>query len=266
MALRWSVVIPYYNEAAFLPKTVASLVAQTVRPLQLVFVDNASTDGSTTIIKSIMSNHPDVESVYLHEPAPGQINALQAGLAHVTSEFVATCDADTFYPAHYLALCTAIFDATAPSTVAVMAFGLNNAPEGAREVFQRYIYAYIICPLLKYQCHTGGYGQTFRADVLKAAGGYSVLRWRYILSDHEVMNRVFRFGESAYHPDLWCITSDRRTASVQTRWSLTERILYHATPHRLKDWFFYSFLEKRFAARQLDITNLRLERAWETGR
>ncbi len=265
MALRWSVIIPYYNEADFLPKTVASLVAQTVRPLQLIFVDNASTDNSTAIIQSMMIDHHDIEAIYLHEPQPGQISAMQTGLAHVTTEFVATCDADTFYPPHYLKLSTAIFDATVETTVAVMAFGLNQGPERMREIFHRYIYAYVICPLLKYQCHTGGYGQTFRTSVLKTVGGYSTQHWRYILSDHEIMNRMFRFGESAYHPDLWCITSNRRTASVQTRWSLVERILYHVTPHALKDWFFYSYLEKRFAARQLDITNLRLERAWESG-
>lgn len=41
-----SIVIPVYNRAAVVTRTLDSVFAQTARPLQLILVDNASTDGS----------------------------------------------------------------------------------------------------------------------------------------------------------------------------------------------------------------------------
>lgn len=263
MALRWSVVIPYYNEAGFLSKTVESLVAQTLRPLQLVFVDNASTDGSTDIIRAIMAAHPDIDAVYVNEPQPGQIHALQAGLARVKTEFVATCDADTMYPPHYLALCDAEFARHGLQTVAMMALGLKDPEHSFKSLIKRGFYPLVVAPVLRKQCHTGGYGHAFRTEALKTAGGYGTDKWRYVLFDHELMHRVFGQGMSRYHRNLYCTSSDRRTASADTRWSLYERVLYHLIPFQFKDWFFYSFLQKRFAARQMEGTNLRFERAWE---
>ena len=263
MAIRWSVVVPYYNEVHFLPKTVASLVGQTLRPLQLIFVDNGSTDGSTACVMAQMAAHQDVDVLYLNEPRPGKINALETGLAHVTTDFVATCDADTEYPPHYLSLCQSEFTRLGGGTVAMMALGLSGSPHSARAHLKRWLYPSVIAPLLSKQCHTGGYGQTFRTAALHAVGGYGSHIWHHVLEDHEVINRILRHGKSHYHKNLWCITSDRRTASISTRWSLFERLLYHATPFAMKDWFFYSFLKKRFTHRHMDGINLRLERAWE---
>lgn len=263
MTTRWSVVLPYYNEAKFLPQTLAALTAQTYRPFRLILVDNASTDNSTELAKDFAARHPSIDILFVHEPQPGKIHALEAGLRHVDSEFVALCDADTYYPPHYLGLCDQLFATSSNDVVAVMALGLSEDATRWRERFRRYFYSYIVSRILKYQCHTGGYGQAFRVQALMAAGGYSMTLWPFVLEDHEIMNRVFRFGHSLYHRDLWCISSNRRTEHSKTSWSLPERLMYHLMPYRWKDWFFYTFLKARFAARQLNSINLRIQRAWE---
>ena len=58
MTPRWTFVIAYYNEADFLPATLAALAAQTV-PFRLVLVDNGSTDGSDAIARAFAT--PGVE-------------------------------------------------------------------------------------------------------------------------------------------------------------------------------------------------------------
>ena len=263
MSAGWSVVIPYYNEASFLPQTLASITAQTKRPGQLILVDNASTDGSAEIARAFMAQHPDIITHFLTEPRPGQVNALEAGIAAVTTEFVAICDADTWYPPHHLALADAQFHRAGPRTVAVMSLGLAGDPHGLRALTRRWLYAHVVSRLLRYQCHTGGYGHAFRTAALKEAGGYTTEQWSFVLFDHELMHRIFSVGGARYHANLWCVSSDRRKDSASTRWSLIERVLYHATPFTLKDWFFYSFLQQRFAARNLSGLNLRDERAWD---
>jgi hypothetical protein len=124
------------------------------------------------------------------------------------------------------------------------------------------VYPRIIARLLPRQCHTGGYAQSFRTEALRRAGGFSETLWPYVLLDHEVMQRVFKHGAARYHSDHWCQPSPRRADRRNVRWTLAERLLYHATPFALKDWYFYRFLGPRLAARKLGHVNLR-DKSWE---
>ena len=54
-APQWSVVVPYFNEKDYLPATLASLLAQELKPFQVILVDNASTDGSAEVCKKILA-------------------------------------------------------------------------------------------------------------------------------------------------------------------------------------------------------------------
>lgn len=256
----WSVVLPYYNESAYLQSTLDSLFAQEFRAVRLILVDNASTDGSGELAKGIAAAHPEIETVHLHEPRPGKIHALECGLARVETPFVAFCDADTFYPAHYLRRCDEIFAAAGTQVVAVMAMDLPPEHEGPAARRKR-AKVMAVSRLLSKQTHTGGFGQSFRTDVLRKAGGFSAALWPFVLEDHEIMQRVFKFGASRYAPDLWCVPSPRRGDRSGVGWTLGEQALYHLTPFALKDWFFYRFLKKRFAARALDNSKLR-QKSW----
>ena len=243
-----------------LPATLASLRAQDLRPFQLILVDNASNDGSSDLCRAALADCIGITPIYLHEPRPGKIHALECGFARADTEFVAFCDADTFYPPHYLKRCAEVFDAQAQDVVAVMATDLRAAPrEGAAR--RRQWKTQLVARLLSRQAHTGGFGQTFRTETLRKAGGFSAQLWPFVLEDHEVMQRVFKIGRARYDFDLWCIPSQRRSDRAGVNWTLWERALYHAVPFALKDWFFYSFLHRRFTARKLGQLNLR-EKTW----
>ncbi len=261
MSPSWSLVLAYYNEAAFLPQTLAAIAAQTYPSFTLVLIDNASSDGSADIARATMARFPDVDVRYLHESKPGQLNALETGLATVTTEFVAFCDADTFYPPHYLTVANRLLTTTNEKTIAALAFGIEGDPAATR--YRRRLYANIIARILRFQAHDGGFGYCFRTAALNQAGGYALRHWPHVLADHELMNRVFRIGDAVYDPDLWCKPSDRRPDSPNTRWSLFERILYHATPFAMKDWYFYRFLGPRFERRRMSALNYRTDRVWE---
>jgi len=260
--MRWSVAVPYFNEAAVIAAMLRSIGEQSRRDFRLILVDNGSTDGSGGVCRETMAAYPDIEVNYLREPRPGQVHALRRGLAAVRSEFVAICDADTFYPPEYLARATEIYDAGGPERVAVMGYlrgGGEPGSFGDRFNTWHWLTAAKVWPQ---QNHTSGAGHTFRTPPLREAGGYDPAIWPYVLKDHELMSRVLRLGHQAYDRDLWCVSSPRRTDRKSVRWTLGERLLYHFLPIRDKRTFFHGFLKRRFEARgQLD-TNLR-ERAWE---
>lgn len=254
--MRWSIVIPVYNEADFLPRTLRSVVNQTL-PFNLIIVDNGSNDGCIDAAQKQLAAYRG-KVTFLHEERPGQVHALRAGINAVDTEFAAICDADTFYPPHYLATAAAVFDAKGPSFVAVCAYlrrgrGLRASASMAHQLLASHIWPH--------QNHTSGAAQMFRTSDLRAVGGYDPSLWPYVLKDHELMHRVLMRGRQAYHPQLWCVTSDRRADRTSVRWTLAERIRYHLTPATRQHDFFYRFLAGKFEARGQQDTVLR-ERNW----
>lgn len=254
--MRWSIVIPVYNEAHFLPQTLTSVLAQTAA-FDLIIVDNGSTDSCIDNARKQLAAHPG-KVTFLHEPRPGQVYALQTGIAAVDTEFTAICDADTYYPRHYLAAATSMFDTKGKEYVAACAYlrreGLFN---GLMSMMHRLLAARI----LPHQNHTSGAAQTFRTSALHAAGGYDPALWPYVLKDHELMHRVLKQGRQIYHSNFWCTTSDRRTDRRNVRWTLAERVIYHLTSRARQHDFFYRFLANRFDARGQRDTVLR-DRNW----
>jgi glycosyltransferase involved in cell wall biosynthesis len=255
--MRWSVVMPVYNEAAYLPRALASLAAQT-RKFRLIVVDNGSTDGSGDIARRLLARF-GLDGIVVAESKPGPVPALARGMREVRSEFVATCDADTTYPRHYLAVAERLLDEKADAAVA-SAYYLAPAASWPRRIASA-VYQLAVNLLLPRQAHTGGAGQCFRVAALDAAGGYDASVWPYVLADHEIINRVLRHGRQVWHRTFWCLPSDRRGDLNAVRWSLAERLLYHATPFALQDRYFRDFLSKRLASRGLDSARLR-ERDW----
>ncbi|MFT3977316.1 MAG: hypothetical protein QM688_09415 [Sphingomonas bacterium] len=81
-----------------------------------------------------------------------------------------------------------------------------------------------------------------------------------MLEDHEVMNRVLRHGAMDYSAALWCAPAPRKRDRASVRWTVTERLCYLAMGARAGDWFFYDYLARRLAARQLSSDRLRERR------
>lgn len=91
-----SIVIPVYNRAKELPRTVSSIAAQQYRPIRLILVDNNSTDNSLEVCKDLQTEFQD-ESLYidiLQEPKKGASAARNKGLRHVTSRYMMFFDSD----------------------------------------------------------------------------------------------------------------------------------------------------------------------------
>ena len=92
----FTIVIPYFNRARFLPATLESLRQLTYRPLQVFLVDNHSTDTSSALCQSFAEQHsaPDFSIRLLEQPKPGAAAARNAGLAQVETPYVYFFDSD----------------------------------------------------------------------------------------------------------------------------------------------------------------------------
>jgi glycosyltransferase involved in cell wall biosynthesis len=258
-----SVVIPYYNEAGYLPGTLRCFLAQTRLPDQLILVDNGSTDGTEGLCRALLEGSPVREVVFLREERPGKTHALAAAEPWVKGDLVAFADADIAYPPAYLERAERLFATARSGTVAVMALYLHTPPQGPAALAYRFAMP-VLSRFFPTKCLTGGGGQVFRTEAFRRAGGFSVSAWKYVLLDHEIMNRLFKLGTSRYHHDFWCQHTNRRGSRKAVRWNAWERFLYLYMPPGLLDWYFYRYLGPRLARRKLSQLNLRRQ-SWNSG-
>ncbi len=88
--------VPVYNVAAYLPAALDSVLAQRGVPLQVVVVDDGSTDSSGTIADEYAARDPRVRVV--HTANAGLGAARNEGARHCLGELLAFCDSDDVVP------------------------------------------------------------------------------------------------------------------------------------------------------------------------
>lgn len=95
----FSVIIPLYNKAPYVAKTVESVLAQTHGDYELIIIDNGSTDGSNGVIAQITD--PRIRIVRLEENV-GVSNARNKGVELSTAPYVTFLDADDWWESTFL--------------------------------------------------------------------------------------------------------------------------------------------------------------------
>ncbi|MGY6662782.1 MAG: glycosyltransferase family 2 protein [Glycocaulis sp.] len=96
-----SVLIPTFRRAEGLARAVASVLAQTRLPDEIVIVDNDPAASAREMASQLTKSSP-VAIRYVHEPRPGVANARNTGFATATGRFIAQLDDDEAARPHWL--------------------------------------------------------------------------------------------------------------------------------------------------------------------
>lgn len=94
-------VIPLYNGAKWIEKTLGSVFVQTLQPDEIIVVDDGSTDGGlgTAIVGALAKVHPNL--TLLTKGNGGQSSARNLGIRRTKSDLIALLDQDDiWYPTH----------------------------------------------------------------------------------------------------------------------------------------------------------------------
>jgi cellulose synthase/poly-beta-1,6-N-acetylglucosamine synthase-like glycosyltransferase len=88
-----TVVISCYNYAHFLPQAVRSCLSQPEVDLDIIIVDDASTDSSLAVAKALAADNSNI-SVLAHSHNKGMVETFNDGAKAATGEFLVRLDAD----------------------------------------------------------------------------------------------------------------------------------------------------------------------------
>ncbi|MBI2645459.1 MAG: glycosyltransferase [Deltaproteobacteria bacterium] len=94
-----SVIIPTFNHAQYITKAIDSILKQNYENIEIIIVDDASTDNTSQLIQSL----PNPRLRYIkHEANQGISHARNTGLSHANGNFIAFLDSDDWWLPHKL--------------------------------------------------------------------------------------------------------------------------------------------------------------------
>lgn len=90
-----SVILPNYNHGHWLPRALRALVSQSVRPDEIIVIDDGSTDGSAAIIEDFTRKYGEIRLIR-HDVNRGTTAAVKNGIALAKGDFLLFAAADDF--------------------------------------------------------------------------------------------------------------------------------------------------------------------------
>jgi glycosyltransferase involved in cell wall biosynthesis len=161
----YALVTPAHNEAAFIGKTIESVIHQTYLPLKWVIVDDGSTDATPQIVSRFLEQYPWITLVQLPQRRDrsfaAKVGAFNAGYEAVRGlnyDVVGNLDADVSFDGDYLEFLLTKFGQDPKLGVAGTVFR-ENGYSSERESFEGHNHVAGGCQLFRRQCfeQVGGF-------------------------------------------------------------------------------------------------------------
>jgi glycosyltransferase involved in cell wall biosynthesis len=123
-----SVVIPTFNRAATVVRAIESVLQQTYRPIEVIVVDDGSTDGTQEVLKAYGS-----ALVYLRQDNAGPAAARNRGIRESQGGLIAFLDSDDVWLAAKLERQVAVLEGAGPETPCCLCDTLMRTPDGREQ-------------------------------------------------------------------------------------------------------------------------------------
>jgi glycosyltransferase involved in cell wall biosynthesis len=198
---RVSVVMPMFNARRYVADSVASVLASDFRDLELLLLDDGSTDGSVEIAREAAAGDDRVRIFLLAHGGVGA--ARNAGLTHARGEFIANLDADDIMLPARLSRQIAYLDRN-PGCVAVGSRALVITATGSPVRIVGRLFSHQAIDEAHLDGRPGAMlnpTATFRRQAALDVGGYAT-HLRTTGEDHDLWLRLAEVGLLANLPDV----------------------------------------------------------------
>jgi biofilm PGA synthesis N-glycosyltransferase PgaC len=196
--MKYVLITPAHNEEAFIEKTLASMVAQTVLPERWVIVDDGSTDRTAKIVERYAARCPWIDLVRrpqrIDRSFAGKVHAFNAGLEQAQPlefDVIGNLDADLSFDPQYLEFLIGKFAEDPRLGVAGTPFTEDGGYDTARDSFEG-------------ENHVAGGCQLFRRQCFQGIGGYKPnpaggIDWIAVTTARMKGWKVQSFSEKRFH-------------------------------------------------------------------
>jgi glycosyltransferase involved in cell wall biosynthesis len=121
-----SVVIPVFNAEKTIGQCLDSLYGQSVKPLEIIVVDNNSTDGTKDIVLNMFYCHKEIPAYYLAEVRQGPSHARNSGANRAGGDVIGFIDADCIADPSWLYRLSESFNSSDIGAVAGSIIGFDK--------------------------------------------------------------------------------------------------------------------------------------------
>jgi len=174
-----SIIIPAYNAEKYIQRALESALAQTYKDIEIIVIDDGSTDKTAEIIKT----YQDPRIIYIFQKNQGQGPARNNGIKKSQGEYITFLDADDYY---------------FPEKVEKQVRFLENHSE-YQAVYCNALHFYSAHPLVffkkKHNYHSG--------DIFKDLLESSYINLNTIMVSRQILDKAGLFNENRYCPEDW---------------------------------------------------------------
>jgi len=223
-----SVIIPCYNDGQYITETVERVLQQTFTPLEIIIVNDGSTDQNTLDTLAQLEKHALI--TVLHKENGRMSAARNYGVIHAKGTYIAALDADDYFDNHFFEKAIPIFQAQPNIAVVTSYIQFFGNHKGASKPRGGNAYNF----LFSNQCPACA---LVRKEVWDQVGGYDEsMKLGY--EDWEFYIRITQLGLSVHViPELLLHyrQTDKSTLKNQTHPNRKFLIDYILNKH--KDWY-----------------------------
>ncbi len=216
-----TVLVPSYNHAVFVERTLRSIFRQTLRPKLLIVIDDGSVDESVDVIRRVLNDCP-FEHLFIHRENRGLCATLNEALLLADGEYFAYISSDDIWLPEFLESRSALLDRRHD---AVLAYGHSFLIDEQDRIFDSTAnwsdYADgRATPMLLHPIIPASASVLYRRDMLET------FRWNEssILEDYELYLRLSNAGEFALDD------------KVLSAWRIHERNTSADFPRMVDEW------------------------------
>lgn len=203
-----SIIIPIYNRAEFLTTSVRSVLQQSYSNVEVICVDDASTDGTEKTLQQLQTQDSRIK-VVRHSKNLGTHMARKTGVEHASGDYLMFLDCDDTLLPNALEI---LENALSCDAVDVLSFAyrsgskISRPPSKDNYRFEKMIYS----PTL--------WNKVYRAEVLKVAFS-SMTEFYAVMGEDCYQTLVIAYFAKTYHciPNVLYLYNDQSGVSNQTK-------------------------------------------------
>lgn len=185
-----SVIIPVYNTAQYLEESISSIVNQTLRDIEIIIVDDGSSDGSSDVIEKFAND--DKRIIFIKQKNYGQSVARNVAIDIAQGDYIYFMDSDDILNLDALFLC---LDRCNKNNLDLLFFDGNIIyEEGAKEISWDYNRSNYFN---EYELYCG----KFLIENMLATYSFRAVPWLYLVRTDYFRKLNIRFLPNIIHED-----------------------------------------------------------------